>query len=483
MKLSTKITAAAVGLLLFLSQIFSIGNLVEMQRKMIGNIMEYEWLELIEKSGRFADELWKWEKTNAEEADYGKMKVFYGRMIFYGDSYNRGVLYHDGKEIVNASPYEFQVENGTPVAAHYFSEEIPEEYRKNTFLETLNGKHLLILYCDVQDFRILCYRDISSVYRNCRMLFIRGIAEAVALACLLAVVLSLIIKKIMKPFGELTEAANRIACGDYTKRVENLGKDEIGALSGSFNQMADKVQMHVDALTEMNENQQLLLGALAHELKTPMTGIQGYAQLLQKVELSPERQAAALGYIEEECKRLSRLSSKMLQITELSEETQIEKKKIRILDLFQKAEESAGYSLRRKKLRLEICCPKNLEVQGDGDLLSCFLTNLIDNACKASEEGGCIRLLGTAEGIFVEDDGRGIPKEEIRKVTEPFYMVDKSRSRKEGGTGLGLALCSRIAKLHGGSLSITSEVGKGSKIGLLWGTDAQGYRGRRTADT
>ncbi len=110
---------------------------------------------------------------------------------------------------------------------------------------------------------------------------------------------------------------------------------------------------------------------------------------------------------------------------------------------------------------------EDLEIECDEDLLLSFITNLIDNACKASPAGSCIRLVGNASGIFVEDSGTGIPEEEIRHITEPFYMVDKSRSRKEGGAGLGLALCQQIARLHGGRLEIRSMPGEGSCIGIV----------------
>ena len=105
-------------------------------------------------------------------------------------------------------------------------------------------------------------------------------------------------------------------------------------------------------------------------------------------------------------------------------------------------------------------------MDGDPDLLLSFLTNLIDNACKASPPGSLIRLTGTASGIFVKDEGIGIPQDEISRITEPFYMVNKSRSRKQGGAGLGLSLCLQIARLHGGRLEIRSTPEKGTCIGM-----------------
>ena len=101
-------------------------------------------------------------------------------------------------------------------------------------------------------------------------------------------------------------------------------------------------------------------------------------------------------------------------------------------------------------------------------LLKTLIINLMDNGCKASEKGSRVTVVGKREQGFyviqVIDHGMGIPEDEIKKITEPFYMVDKSRARKQGGTGLGLALCSKIALIHGTSLEITSQLGKGTTV-------------------
>ena len=104
----------------------------------------------------------------------------------------------------------------------------------------------------------------------------------------------------------------------------------------------------------------------------------------------------------------------------------------------------------------------------DRDLFESLLVNLIDNGIKASDEGGVIFLTGQDNVITVRDEGCGIPADEIKRVTEAFYMVDKARSRKEGGCGLGLALCSMIAELHGAKLAIESEVGRGTSVSVIF---------------
>ena len=110
----------------------------------------------------------------------------------------------------------------------------------------------------------------------------------------------------------------------------------------------------------------------------------------------------------------------------------------------------------------------------DRDLFTSLLVNLIDNGAKASREGDTVFLEGEGNRITVRDQGCGIPGEEIERVTEAFYMVDKARSRKEGGCGLGLSLCVRIAQLHGARLRIESEIGKGTAVFVIFPEDADG---------
>ncbi|MCI9440148.1 MAG: HAMP domain-containing histidine kinase [Ruminococcus sp.] len=488
MKLKTKISAVSVGMLLLLSLTFSIWNLSKTQQQIIDNILRYETDRLSEDIWNFNQALKNTDYQSVQGEQYAGLSIFNSisskrdfRLPYYNTN---AVLYYNGQDIYNATPYEFDITDEAIQTRQYPAHTDPGSGKKyiSTFLEEINGRHLLILLTGTSDldfsnnshqygrygaFQILHYRDVSFVYESKWELLFQSLAMSLFLSLLLAAVLLIILKKILVPFYHLRDAANVIAEGNYGKRVESPGTDEVGELSRCFNQMADRVEGHIHTLAKMNEKQRQLIGSLAHELKTPMTGIQGYAELLQRVKLSPERQADALHYIEEECMRLSRLSGKMLQLTELSGEETIEKKSCSIASLFSQAKEITRFRLKEKQMWLEIELEEDLEIECDEDLLLSFITNLIDNACKASPAGSCIRLVGNASGIFVEDSGTGIPEEEIRHITEPFYMVDKSRSRKEGGAGLGLALCQQIARLHGGRLEIRSMPGEGSCIGIV----------------
>lgn len=176
-------------------------------------------------------------------------------------------------------------------------------------------------------------------------------------------------------------------------------------------------------------------------------------------------------YIYRQGKRLQSLSYKLLEMT-LAQKQEISYQEIYVPEFLQEIQKIVAVSLREKKLQLVVSAQEGV-IYGDRELLSSVFINLIDNARKASEEGKNIWLTGLSlmggYSITVQDEGRGLPPEELSRIAEPFYMVDKSRSRKEGGAGLGLALCRKIIELHQGSWQFQSEPGSGLKITVLFG--------------
>ena len=214
-----------------------------------------------------------------------------------------------------------------------------------------------------------------------------------------------------------------------------------------------------------------LLGSLAHELKTPMTAIIGYSDILLKMSLSEQQKEKALQYIGSESRRLSRLSAKMLELTGLYEEEpeSLEMRHTSVKVLLERAEALISFRLQERAQILEIRLADDALCHDmDEDLMTSLLLNLLDNACKASDEGQKIYLEADSRGIYVSDCGIGIPEEELTKVEDAFYMVDKSRARASGGSGLGLALCRRIAELHHAEMRIESRQGEGTKVSILW---------------
>ena len=279
----------------------------------------------------------------------------------------------------------------------------------------------------------------------------------------MSIIVALILRHSLRSLKELNATAADIAKGNYDKRVNVRGKNEIATLGTTFNQMAEAVETRTKSLEESERQKTLFMGNLTHELKTPLAAISGYAQTLLTVRLDEADEAEALGYIDEECKRLERLSKKMLRLLELDTEQKLELYEIPVRQLFERTERLCRKLLETKGVTLQY------EEHGEcflaeEDLMTEVLVNLVDNANKASKQGDTIRLIANDHQILVQDTGCGIPEEEQKKILEPFYMIDKSRSRKNGGAGLGLALTALILKRHDVTLAIESEEGKGTTM-------------------
>lgn len=268
------------------------------------------------------------------------------------------------------------------------------------------------------------------------------------------------------PMRTLSRISRRIAEGDLSVRARVKSGDEMEAFSLYFNRMAESLTSKIQELQDAMEQQERFMGSFAHELKTPMTSMIGYADLIRSCELPETERRECAEYIFREGQRLERLSFKLLDLLVLKKrdfsfsETNISQLIDEIAAAIEPKLKSCGVYM---TVQTE---PGSCSVEPD--LLKSLLINLIDNALKSMENGGRIRLRQnmTKEGcrIIVRDSGRGIPQADLKKITEAFYRVDKSRSRRQGGAGLGLALCSEIVELHGGTMEFFSELGKGTAV-------------------
>lgn len=283
----------------------------------------------------------------------------------------------------------------------------------------------------------------------------------------MSVLLPLLLRKTLAPLRKLAQISDKIACGAYELRVNISADDEVGELARAFDHMADTVEQKIADLEDTARRRELLLGALTHEMKTPMTAIIGFSGSLLSMPLTEEERMEAAYEIHEAAKRTERLSQKMMQLISLQEGNAAEQQ--RQVDARELLEKVCAAMPKDAAFELAV---HTETLTGDPDLLFCFLTNVVDNAIKASPAHAVIRLSASKEGrrqmLAVADAGGGIPADKIPLVTEPFYRVDKARSRKLGGAGLGLSLCRMIAEAHGGQLEIQSEVGKGTTVSMIW---------------
>lgn len=280
-----------------------------------------------------------------------------------------------------------------------------------------------------------------------------------------------------RPFKKVIRAANSIAYGNYKDRIDiqkrGMGCEELDHLCRDFNYMADAVEKNNERLQAEVEKREIFIGDFSHELKTPMTSIIGYADLLRSYNLDEEERRNAANAIYSEGKRLEDLSMKLLDII-VMDQGEIELTKTDAQSLSETLKSSLRFLPQKYGLEFSVFFEDGTFLADESLLLS-LLYNLADNAAKASEASSRIEIVGTklADGycICVEDHGRGIEQKNIEKITEPFFMEDKSRARKLGGAGLGLALCCRIAKIHGTKLQFHSQLGVGTTVSVTLKND------------
>ena len=326
------------------------------------------------------------------------------------------------------------------------------------------GDRLSVRGTDYSFYRIT---DVTSVYTDLLALSHRFSRISLLVILCTAALITLLVRTILRPIQRLKESTSLIAAGVYDRRIAVDEQDEVGSLAMDFNVMAQAVENRVEALKEEAERRTLFVSALTHELKTPMTSIKGNAETLLMTKMDEEEREAALLQIDADCTRVERLSHKLMQLLVLKRSDDIEPKPQSVAELLAMVCDAAKEQLKQRGLALRVENHMQ-QLKMDKDLLCELLLNLIDNAGKASPRGSVIALRAQGDIISVSDSGHGIPPEELHRLTEPFYMVDKARSRKQGGMGLGLALAQEIARLHRAHLAFESEVGKGSTVKVVF---------------
>ena len=349
---------------------------------------------------------------------------------------------------------------------------IPTDDRNQQYIvQDIGAKTFLIVGSNLDVNQVIytmyAIRDVSGVYEGIRELAAQFSLINLVVIAVAGVIVILLVRLVLRPIATLKKNTSLIADGIYDKRIEIAERDEIGDLAADFNVMAAAVERHVRELKDEAERRTMFMSALTHELKTPMTSISGNAQTLLHTKLSDEERDDALMRIDDECNRIERLSQKMMQLIVLRQNDDIALTPQSVSELLETVRASSAEQLHRRGLTLTIDNSID-KLPMDADFMSSLLLNLIDNAGKASEPGGGIELCAHGNTICVQDHGKGIPQAEVEKIMQPFYMVDKSRSKKAGGIGLGLALCEEIARLHGARLEIESSENKGTMVRVVF---------------
>ena len=355
----------------------------------------------------------------------------------------------------------------------------PEDYlmpaengRTVQYTGEINGREYYIVGCQTRISNLpgtVCIvylvEDISPIHENIRsMMWMFALLGFVCTVIGLGLI-TVLVRRSMAPLNKLQATASSIASGNYTERADVDSRDEIGMLAQDFNHMAQSIERHVDELTTTAKRQQLFIGAVTHEFKTPLTGILLNADTLQNTYMSEDEQADALHNIEMQGKWLERLVQKMLRLLTINQEISLSE--ISVNDLLEQVRTSTEAPLREKGIQLTVTCEAGT-ILGDIDLLQSALVNLIDNAAKASLPGQQVRVNAYGNVIEVSDNGKGIPADALEHITEPFFMVDKSRSKKLGSVGLGLALVKEIVQAHNAKLEVDSSEDIGTTVRICF---------------
>lgn len=382
---------------------------------------------------------------------------------------NKGVyVFYDGAEVVHSAADDNKLS-------------CPEELwstavigQKQYMITKESGRYYLFSCSTslVQDkmMNIINARDITETYQLVeteRRYFVL-LLGIVVFCCTVAVFV--ITYLLTKPLETLNRASRKFGEGDYESRVHLRSHDEVGTLAQTYNQMADAVCEHMDELQGMVTRQEQFVADFTHEVKTPMTTIIGYADMLRSKEMKRENQVLAASYIFHEGKRLEAMSMKLFEFI-YTKHRKIEFQPISVVSFMQEVTESVTPILAQKNQTI-VCTTVEARIEGDSNLLKSAFINIIDNARKASEQGSEIWFFAkqTDDGvqIGVQDFGVGISEEHLQRIFDEFYMVDKSRSRKEGGAGLGLSLAASIVESHGEKLEIESTVGEGTTMWVVF---------------
>lgn len=314
-------------------------------------------------------------------------------------------------------------------------------------------------------------------------LFIAGIVGLV-LSILLAVYIS---RSVAQPLQRTAQAAQAIAHGDFSQTLPVSGPDEVKGLATSFNYMVQQVKASQQAQRDFVAN-------VSHELKTPLTSIQGFAQaILDGTAMDGQAVHHAASVIHAEAERMRRLVEDLLDLARLdSGQMVMRREPVDLKAVLGACAERFALRAQQAGVQLEVQTPDLPRLIGDGDRLAQVFSNLIDNALQHTPAGGRVTVRAFSASVAggtsarpaarsphlltveVADTGTGIPAEDLPRIFERFYQVDKSRARSGAGAGLGLAISREIVQAHGGTISVESAPGLGTRFIVRLPLDGMG---------
>ncbi|WP_168123992.1 HAMP domain-containing sensor histidine kinase [Paenibacillus sp. HB172176] len=306
----------------------------------------------------------------------------------------------------------------------------------------------------------LFLRHDSSIYFDELRIFFQLMFVLSLLFCIPYFLFS--VRYIVQPIVRLMEAAKRVAQGQYSLQLPTKRKDEIGQLAVQFQKMGAALERTDRAKKEFVAN-------VSHEIQSPLTSIQGYADSLLQEELPWKERMRYAAIIGQETRHLAALSRQLLLLSTLEHDGRLSgKRSIPVRQQLRQALQTLEWQLAEKDIAVRIIVQDQLTVAGDEVLLMQVWSNLLSNAVKHIPSGRSIIIEGMQEEdcsvISIRDTGEGIPEEQLPYIYDRFYRGDAARERRTGSTGLGLSIVKRIVHMHEGSIHVVSKQGKGTSF-------------------
>lgn len=471
MKFSNKIV---IGTCLIIAVCFSVGGIVMVQRnfsvaykKDIENYTKQHIINRYSLESNIKNAMEYRNITKKQQNDFEDMVNDYAEKISnYGNEKSQLLVQNaKGNTIYGNVTVDDNIEN---YIAKKYSEKKDgyyEIYQKNNRRYFLIGSNIKIANNSIT---MLNRFDITDTFKErTRQLSTFFVIDG-GILIVAFILVGLLAWFLTRNIEKLNETSTRIAEGEYGIRTEIHSRDEIGELSRNFDIMAKSIEQHVEKLEQDVKTREQFVSDFSHELKTPMTSMMGYSQMLLSGNLNDEERMKAEEYIYKECKRLKRLSVSLLKMLGISKE-KLELKWIYTEIILENIDKIFQEKMRYSKLSILI---EEKEIFTDKDLMVTLIRNLIENGDKAckNRKDGLVQVRGKVHRDFYEvtvtDNGCGMEKEEITKITEPFYMIDKARDRSRGGSGIGLNICKKICETLGITMEIESEINVGTTVRL-----------------
>ena len=301
--------------------------------------------------------------------------------------------------------------------------------------------------------------DVSGVLQTWSNLLNIFFVTSLSIMVLLLILSYVSVRLSARPFNEMAAAALKFAHGDFSARVDAERDDELGALADAFNQMAESLEQQERRRSDFIAN-------VAHELKTPMTTIAGFADGILDGTIPREQEDQYLQTISSETKRLNRLVRSMLDLSRMQSEgpEALRSRSFELCELLVRTLLLFEQKINAKRLDVDALIPEEaMQVYGDADAINQVIYNLLENSVKFAEPGSVLGVSAFKQGekayVSIKNRGATIPAEELPLIFERFHKTDKSRSEDRDGYGLGLYIVKTILNNHGEDIAVTSRDG------------------------